>query len=386
MTNILLIFGTRPEAIKFAPLIKQLALHNNHLNVKVCITGQHKSMLNQVLDFFDIKPDFDLDLMKPNQSLNELTANILVSLKQIFNNGYDPEYVMVQGDTTTAMAGALAAFYEKKKIIHLEAGLRSFDKFAPFPEETNRVIISRIADLHLAPTLKAKTNLLDEGIRKEDILLCGNTVIDALLLGLNIINKNNETEYYKKFSGVDFNKRIILVTGHRRENFGQPFENVCNAIRFIAEKYHDVQFVYPVHLNPNVQKTVREIIGSTNNVLLMDPLEYNFLIWLMSRAFIVLTDSGGIQEEAPSLGKPVLVLREVTERMEGVESGTAKLVGADYNKIITNIEELLNNDSTYKKMSTAINPYGDGSSSKQITDFLLEKILSENLHNQVMHA
>jgi len=377
MTKFLLIFGTRPEAIKFAPLIRQMQLHPDKIEFKICVTGQHKTMLQQVLNFFTIQEDFDLNIMRPNQTLTELSANLLISLKNVFQQ-YNPDYVIVQGDTTTAMMGALAAFYEKKKVIHLEAGLRSFDKYAPFPEEANRLIIGRLADIHLAPTAKSKENLINEGIDEKNILLCGNTVIDALFLGMEIIKNNAGDTYYSKFENIDFTKRIILVTGHRRENFGTPFENVCNAIKYIADKYADVEFVYPVHLNPNVQKTVHNIIGKISNVKLIEPLEYNYLIWLMSKASLVLTDSGGIQEEAPSLGKPVLVLRDVTERMEGVEAGTAKLVGTNYNNIIKNIEELLNDDQVYNKMANAVNPYGDGTTSKQIIDYVLNIALTKS--------
>lgn len=375
MKKLLLIFGTRPEAIKFAPLIKKLQSYPQHFEVKTCTTGQHKTMLKQVLDFFGIEPDFELDTMVPDQTLFDISANVLLALKEVFDKKYDPEYVIVQGDTTTAMIGALSAFYHKKKVIHLEAGLRSHNKYSPFPEEMNRILVGKLADLHLAPTNTAVRQLLQEGVPEHRILLSGNTVIDALLAGLEIIKNSKEAAYQKKFAFIQEDKKNILVTGHRRENFGTPFRNICSAIQQIASRNPDVSIVYPVHLNPSVQKPVTEMLSAFPNVHLIEPLEYDKLIWLMSRSYIILTDSGGIQEEGPSLGKPVLVMREVTERMEGVEAGTARLVGTDTNVIINEVTRLLNDTDAYNQMANAVNPYGDGKASERIAKFLIQNSL-----------
>jgi len=378
MKKFLLIFGTRPEAIKFAPLVKELKKHSDTIDVRVCVTGQHQLMLDQVLTFFDIVPDYNLALMRPSQTLYDITTDILQALKGLLTHDYPADYVIVQGDTTTAMAAALASFYNKTTVLHLEAGLRSHDNYSPFPEEMNRAIVGRLASYHFAPTEKARENLIAEGIKAQDILMCGNTVIDSLFLGLDIIDNSDETEYKKKFDFLDFNKKIILVTGHRRENFGKPFLNICNAIKQLAAANPDIQIVYPVHLNPNVQEPVNKVLQNIDSVFLIPPIEYNFLIWLMKKAYFIITDSGGIQEEAPALGKPVLVMREVTERVEGILAGTAKLVGTDKDKIIEAASELLVSREVYDKMANAVNPYGDGTTSRQITDFVLQQLIKEN--------
>jgi UDP-N-acetylglucosamine 2-epimerase (non-hydrolysing) len=378
MKKFLLIFGTRPEAIKFAPLIRELKKHSHVIDVKVCVTGQHQLMLDQVLTFFDIVPDYNLALMRPSQTLYDITSDILQALKGLLTKDYPADYVIVQGDTTTAMAAALASFYNKTTVLHLEAGLRSYDSYSPFPEEINRAIVARLASFHFAPTEKAKQNLIAEGIKERNILMCGNTVIDSLFLGLDIIDSADETRYKTKFSFLDFDKKIILVTGHRRENFGEPFLEICNAIKQLAKENPAIQIVYPVHLNPNVQEPVNKVLQNVDNVFLIPPIEYNFLIWLMKKSYFIITDSGGIQEEAPALGKPVLVMREVTERTEGIEAGTAKLVGTSGNNIIEAASELLLSKEAYDKMANAVNPYGDGTTSRQITDFVLQQLINEN--------
>lgn len=368
MTKILFIFGTRPEAIKMAPLIKELERNTNEFQVIVCVTAQHRHMLDQVLSFFDIKPDYDLDLMKQNQTLFDITAQSITGLEKVLNKT-NPDLIFVQGDTTTAFIGALAGYYKKIKVAHLEAGLRSGNKYSPFPEELNRILAGHIADYHFAPTITAQENLLKEGIYK-NIWVVGNTVIDALFLGLDIIKNKGEEKYKDFFKFIDFSKKIILVTGHRRESFGGPFEEICYALKEIAVNY-PVEIIYPVHLNPNVREPVYRILKDINNIHLIEPLDYPFLIWLMNQSYLVLTDSGGIQEEAPSLGKPVLVMRDVTEREEGIDAGTAKLVGTDKEKILNNVQILFNNNVEYNKMSKAVNPYGDGNTSKEITDILI---------------
>ncbi len=386
MKKILAVFGTRPEAIKFAPLIRELQKHPHAIELKVCVTGQHRSMLQQVLDFFEIIPDYDLGLMRAGQTLHDITADVLHSLKQIFNDEYQPDYVIVQGDTTSALAGAMAAFYHKIPVIHLEAGLRSHNRYSPFPEEMNRVMIGRLADYHLAPTQLSKQNLLNEKISRDNILMCGNTVIDSLLLGLQIIKESDQDMYFQKFDFLDFNKKIILITGHRRENFGEPFQQMCDAITEIADRYPDVQMLYPVHLNPNVQQPVRRLLSAHKNIFLIDPLEYNYLIWLMEKSYFILTDSGGIQEEAPALGKPVLVMRDVTERTEGIDAGTAKLVGTTRQAIVDASVELLESDEIYGRMANAVNPYGDGTASKQIAEFMIADFVKYHKNTQISHA
>lgn len=375
--KILFVFGTRPEAIKMVPLIKKMT-EDEFFDVKVCVTGQHRKMLDQVLSFFDVKPDYDLELMKVNQTLVDITVDVLKGVDAIIREGFKPDFVVVQGDTTTAMAGALAAFYSKAKVIHLEAGLRSYDKYSPYPEEINRMLVGKIADLHFAPTPKAVENLLAEGVDSNCVWNVGNTVIDALLLGLEMIKKQNVSVYDDYFSFIDKSKKIILVTGHRRENFGEPFENICKALKAIADKNPDVEIVYPVHLNPNVREPVDRILKDTPRIHLIEPLDYSHLIWLLNISHLVITDSGGIQEEAPALGKPVLVMREVTERMEGVEAGTAKLVGTSCENIIAECQELLSNDIIYDKMAKSVNPYGDGTTSIQVVSILKELFLSSS--------
>lgn len=370
MKKLLFIFGTRPEAIKMAPLIAACKQQPQHWDCKVCITGQHKEMLQQVLDFFKIEADYDLALMKHNQTLFDITADALKGLQGILTTE-KPDIVIVQGDTTTAFAGALAAFYLKIKVAHIEAGLRSGDKLSPFPEEVNRKLVSVVADYHFAPTPKAAENLRLEQIT-ENVFVTGNTVIDALLWGVGIVK--DDASYAQKFPFIDPSKKVILVTGHRRESFGTPFENICKAISYIAKKYSDsVQIVYPVHLNPQVQDPVNRLLTGIENVQLIAPLDYPHLLWLLEKSYIVLTDSGGIQEEAPSLGKPVLVMRDVTERVEGIEAGTAELVGTNTAVIIEKMEALLSNEKLYQQMSTATNPYGDGHSANTILD-ILQKI------------
>jgi len=369
MKKILFIFGTRPEAIKLAPLVKEVQKHPTNLDCKVCVTAQHREMLDQVLNFFDIKPDYDLDLMQKNQSLTDITVRALSGLSDIIAS-FQPDYIIVQGDTTTAFTGALAGYYHKSKVVHIEAGLRTGNKYSPYPEEMNRILAGHITDYHFAPTKGAEMNLKNEGIN-DNIWVVGNTVIDALFLGLNII-KNEGDDYFKdEFDFIDFSKRIILVTGHRRESFGEPFLNICHALSEIVE-HNDVELVYPVHLNPNVKEPVHKILAGTKNIHLIDPLNYPELIWLMEKSHLIITDSGGIQEEGPSLGKPILVMREVTERMEGVDAGTALLVGTDKKLIINSANKLLNDEAEYQKMAKAINPYGDGKTSERITRILMD--------------
>ncbi len=365
--KLLIIMGTRPEAIKFAPLIKQLEKEPS-FELRICITGQHKEMLQQVLDFFEITPHYDLNLMKHNQTLFDVSAGALTGLKPILDE-YRPDIVFVQGDTTTAFIGALAAFYEKCKIAHLEAGLRSGDKFSPFPEEANRKLTGAIADFHFAPTELAKNALLKENIQ-ENVWVVGNTVVDALLLGLENL-RNRAIDFKDEFEYIDFTKPVILITAHRRESFGKPFEDICDAILDIKRTHPHVQFIYPVHFNPNVREVVNRKLAGIEGIFLIEPLDYPRLIWLMEKSTIILTDSGGIQEEAPALGKPVLVMRDVTERIEGIDAGTAKLVGTEKEVIVSNLHALLkNSDGIYDKMAKAVNPYGDGTTSKQIIDIL----------------
>lgn len=370
MKKILFLFGTRPEAIKMAPLIKTFQ-NSEKFDVKVGVTAQHRQMLDQVLDFFDIQPDYDLNIMRPNQTLHQLTADLIsrvtdeILLKEKF------DLVFVQGDTTTVLAGALASFYQKIDIAHLEAGLRSEDIYSPFPEEMNRVLVSRISKFHFCPTPKSVNNIKIENL-KENIYEVGNTVIDALLLGVEKVNNLNQQLFEDKFPNVDFSKKIILVTAHRRENFGEPFVSICESIQEIATKYsEEVQIVYPVHLNPNIKDNAHKYLKAPN-IHLIEPLDYPFLIWLMNKSYLVLTDSGGIQEEAPSLGKPVLVLREVTERSEGVDVGTTQLVGTNKNLIVNETIKLIEDNEHYIKIANTHNPYGDGTTSKQILKIIEE--------------
>jgi len=376
MKNILLVIGTRPEAIKMAPLIIKLKNQHQFFNTKVCLTAQHRQMLDQVLDFFEIKADYDLNLMKPNQNLHTLTSDIITAIKPVYDE-FKPDWVLVHGDTTTSTAAALAAFYSGAKVAHVEAGLRTFNKLAPFPEEMNRSITGRIADLHFAPTKASKQNLLNEAVAKETISITGNTVIDALKLGITKVNEQSN-EIVNLKSIINLNKKIILVTGHRRENFGDGFENICKALKVIAENnFDDVEIIYPVHLNPNVQNPVNKFLSNQPNIKLIQPLNYESFIWLMNKSYLIITDSGGVQEEAPSLGKPVLVMRDVTERPEAVDAGTVLLVGTDTQKIITETEQLLHDDNAYTLMSNKHNPYGDGLACDRIISILKEEIVIE---------
>ncbi len=376
MKKILFVFGTRPEAIKMAPVIK--AFKNEKIfDTKVCVTGQHRQMLDQVLDIFDIKPDYDLNIMERGQDLFDITANVLSGMKNVLSE-YSPDLVLVHGDTSTTSATAIAAFYQKIKVGHVEAGLRTGNIYSPWPEEVNRQISGVIANYHFAPTSTSMENLLKESKNKENVLVTGNTVIDALFLVLGKIEKDArlKNKILKSISDqYKFNdgKKIILVTGHRRENFGEGFTNICKALKKIADDNHDVDIVYPVHLNPNVQKPVKNILSNSKNIYLIDPLSYENFIYLMSKSYFIITDSGGVQEEAPSLGKPVLVLRNTTERPEAVEAGTVKLVGTNFDAIVNESQKFLDDEKEYKKMSKAHNPYGDGSASKRIVNFLKTK-------------
>lgn len=365
--KILFFFGTRPEAIKMVPVIREFRKYPGKYDVKVCVSAQHREMLDQVLQFFGVRPDFDLDIMKPDQDLFSITSDALSGLKGVLRE-FRPDWLFVQGDTTTTFAGALAAFYEKVRVGHIEAGLRSFDKFSPFPEEINRVMTTCLADIHFAPTAKAGENLLREAVAEEKIFVVGNTSIDALFLCLDVISRKKSADLGIP-DGIDFEKKVILVTGHRRESFGRPFENMCQAFRTIAEDA-GVEIVYPVHLNPNVRKPVFDILRDVPNIHLIEPLDYPSFVWLMNRSYIILTDSGGVQEEAPSLGKPVLVMRDVTERTEGIEAGTAKIVGTDKDIIVKETRRLLYDDETYGEMSRAVNPYGDGTTAGKIAGVL----------------
>ena len=370
MKKVLLIFGTRPEAIKMAPLVKEFKKYPTLFNAKVCVTAQHREMLDQVLKFFDIVPDYDLNLMKPGQNLYNLTAIIINSLKPILEE-FIPDYVFVHGDTTTTMAGSIAGFYSGAKICHVEAGLRTNNKKSPFPEEINRQITGRIADYHFAPTKNSKINLIKENIESNSILVTGNTVIDALLDSVKKVTKNPSL-LIKKLNKNIKERDVILVTGHRRENHGDGFVRICEALKEISISEPKKLIIYPVHLNPKVQKPVNNILSGLKNVLLINPLSYKDFVWLMNRAKIIITDSGGIQEEAPSLGKPVLVMRDTTERPEAVDSGTAVLVGTNKDLIISEVLDLLNNESRYKKMGQLHNPYGKGKACKLIVDFIKE--------------
>ncbi|MCE3076891.1 non-hydrolyzing UDP-N-acetylglucosamine 2-epimerase [Chryseobacterium gwangjuense] len=368
MKKNLIIFGTRPEAIKMAPLVKEFQKHKE-FETKVCVTAQHREMLDQVLDFFEIKPDYDLDLMKPNQNLYSLTADIISGMKSVLDD-FKPDFVYVHGDTTTTMAAGIASFYSGAKICHVEAGLRTHNKRSPFPEEINRQVTGRITDYHFAPTEQSKQNLLAENVEENSILVTGNTVIDALLESSDRVSSihNEDIEFLKTL--VDTSKKLILVTGHRRENHGQGFINICEALKEIAENNPDVQIIYPVHLNPNVKGPVFEILSDIENIQLIDPLAYPSFVWLMNQSHIIITDSGGVQEEAPSLGKPVLVMRDTTERPEAVNVGTVILVGTDKNKIINETNSLLKDLDRYQEMSALHNPYGDGKACNRIVEFI----------------
>ncbi len=380
--KVLFVFGTRPESIKMAPVILEMFKHPDVFDVTVCITAQHRQMLDQVLDLFSIKPDFDLDIMKPGQDLYAVTCNVLQSLKSVFRQ-VKPDMVLVHGDTTTTMATSLAAFYQQIPVGHVEAGLRTKNKFSPFPEEINRRVAGVVADLHFAPTGTAKDNLLRENVDPSSIYITGNTVIDALMTTVEKLHdphieeslRNNLVERFPSLSSVVDPKsirRLILVTGHRRESFGQGFENICNALVEIACQRSDVDIVYPVHLNPNVQEPVKRILNHdrSDNIHLIDPLDYLPFVYLMQRSTLIITDSGGVQEEAPSLGKPVLVMRDTTERPEAVSAGTVKLVGTNTKKIITETLALLDDPKAYAAMAQSHNPYGDGLAAKRIANIL----------------
>ena len=374
--KILIVFGTRPEAIKMALLIKEFQ-KRAEFEVKVCVTAQHRQMLDQVLEFFEIKPDFDLNLMKQAQDLYDVTSGVLLGMRAIFER-YKPDIVFVHGDTTTTSAVSLAAFYQKIDVAHVEAGLRTHDIYSPFPEEINRQITGLIAKYHFAPTAGAKENLLKEGKSAKNIVVSGNTVIDALFWTIDKIERDAILRD-KILSSINFKfhlgeRKFILVTGHRRENFGEGFINICEALREIAANNADVDIVYPVHLNPNVQKPVKEILSGLPNIFLMDPLEYDAFVYLMSKAYMIITDSGGIQEEAPSLYKPVLVTRNRTERPEGIEAGCVRLVGTKRENIVKEAQKLLNLKDEYDKMSQSISPYGDGKACGRILDFLKETL------------
>ncbi len=368
----MLIFGTRPEAIKLCPLVKELKKQKDKFETIVCVTAQHREMLDQVLDVFDVTPDYDLNIMKNDQTLFDITCRCLTEIGAVIKKE-KPDIVLVQGDTTTTFVTSLAAYYNKVKIGHVEAGLRTGNKYSPFPEEINRRITSVIADLHFAPTQKSKNNLLSEGVCEENIVVTGNTVIDALLWVRKKIQ--NERKEYKELDSIDFTQKIILVTGHRRENFGQDLINICEALKKIATKYNDIEIVYPVHLNPNVSKPVYNLLSGINNINLLKPLDYEPFVYLMVKSHFIISDSGGIQEEAPSLGKPVLVTRNTTERPEAVETGAVKLVGTDRNKIIKETDKLLNDPQYYHSMALLQNPYGDGHACERIIDRLSKYLI-----------
>ena len=395
--KVLISFGTRPEGIKVAPVIKQIQKNTDKFELIVCSTGQHKEMLSQVIDFFELKPDIELNVMTQNQSLGMLSSKLIGNMEEVFQNTR-PDIVLVQGDTTTAFLTAFIAFYQKIKVGHIEAGLRTYNKYSPFPEEINRQLVSRVADLHFVPTKEAYNNLINEGVEKDCIFLTGNTIVDAINWGINKINKNNkrniknknkntnkdeytyivknnlaseseDINYLESLIGSD--RKVILVTMHRRESFGEDIKNVCEALKFLSQKYKDIDIVYPVHLNPNVSNPVHEILGNIENIKLIKPLSYEPFLWLMNRSYFIITDSGGVQEEAPTLKKPVLVIRKFTERAESIRLGISKLVGTDKQNIINNASLLLDSEEEYKKMIAEKNPYGDGKASERIVSAIL---------------
>lgn len=374
MKKILLVFGTRPEAIKMAPLVKEFQKDTGNFITKVCVTAQHREMLDQVLDFFQITPDYDLNIMRPSQDLYDVTSGVLMKIKPILK-GFKPDVVLVHGDTATTFATSLATYYQKIKIAHVEAGLRTGDLYSPWPEEGNRKLTGVLTDYHFAPTEISRVNLLNEGVDSSLIFVTGNTVIDALQLVVKRIDDNEtlrlEIENTIIESGFkELDSKFVLVTGHRRENFGQGFLNICEALKTLSENNSDINFLYPVHLNPNVRGPVNELLSNISNIKLVDPFQYKEFVYLMSKSYLILTDSGGIQEEAPSLGKPVLVMRDATERPEAVEAGTVKLVGSDKENIIKEVQKLLNDVDEYQRMSKAHNPYGDGKASFNIVNIL----------------
>ncbi|MCU4392057.1 UDP-N-acetylglucosamine 2-epimerase (non-hydrolyzing) [Acinetobacter courvalinii] len=373
MKKVLLVFGTRPEAIKMAPLALKLQHYSQDFETKVCVTGQHRQMLDQVLELFSLKPDFDLNLMKPGQTLSDVTSGVLKGLEQVFEQ-WLPDVILVHGDTATTFAASLAAYYHKIKVGHVEAGLRTGDLYSPWPEEANRQLTGVLANYHFAPTQSSYDNLIKENVNPATIVVTGNTVIDALLQVKQKVEQDQTLieQFQQQFSFLEKEKKLILVTGHRRENFGQGFLNICQALANLAKKYPDIQIVYPVHLNPNVQQPVNALLADIDNVYLIAPQDYLPFVYLMNRSYLILTDSGGIQEEAPSLGKPVLVMRDTTERPEAVQAGTVRLVGTEIAAIEQSVAELLENPDVYAEMASAHNPYGDGTACQQIIQFLLQ--------------
>jgi UDP-N-acetylglucosamine 2-epimerase (non-hydrolysing) len=377
MKKVLLVFGTRPEAIKMAPLVKELQKYPKDFDVRVCVTAQHRQMLDQVLNVFDIHPDYDLNVMEPAQDLYDVTSKVLLGLRPVLKE-FKPDVLCVHGDTTTSLAATLAAFYQQIKVAHIEAGLRTYNLSSPWPEEMNRQMVDRICDYFFVPTELSRKNLIMEGADEKKIIVTGNTVIDALLSCADLINKKPElkqavaNEIKHKGYVINEDRPFILVTGHRRENFGAGFLNICQALKEIAVLYPDKDIVYAVHLNPNVQQPVYEILSGINNVYLIEPLDYLAFVYLMQQCYLILTDSGGIQEEAPSLGKPVLVMRDTTERPEAVTAGTVKLVGTDRNKIVQELTDLLDKEDLYNEMAKAHNPYGDGTACSKIVEALKE--------------
>ena len=386
MKKVMLVFGTRPEAIKMAPLVKEFQKQPERVETVVCVTGQHREMLDQVLDIFDICPDYDLNIMKQGQDLYDVTARVLTGMRDVLKE-VKPDVVLVHGDTTTSTAAALAAFYQQIPVGHVEAGLRTHNIYSPWPEEMNRLLTGRLATYHFSPTPLSRNNLIKESVDDRNIIITGNTVIDALYWVVDKIKNNkeldNELEDILSKAGYDVNrlnngKKLVLITGHRRENFGDGFINMCTAIKDLTVKYPDLDFVYPMHLNPNVRKPIHEVFGENlsglKNMFFIEPLEYLSFAYLMEKSSIVLTDSGGIQEEAPGLGKPVLVMRDTTERPEALDAGTVKLVGTDYNKIVNEVSSLIDDKAAYEKMSKAVNPYGDGLACGRIVNALLYRI------------
>lgn len=386
MKKVMLVFGTRPEAIKIAPLVKEFQKQPKRVETVVCVTGQHREMLDQVLKIFDIKPDYDLNIMKQGQDLYDVTARVLTGMRDVLKE-VKPDVVLVHGDTTTSTAAALAAFYQQIPVGHVEAGLRTHNIYSPWPEEMNRLLTGRLATYHFSPTPLSRNNLIKESVDDRNIIITGNTVIDALYWVVDKIKNNkeldNELEDILSKAGYDVNrlnngKKLVLITGHRRENFGDGFINMCTAIKDLTVKYPDLDFVYPMHLNPNVRKPIHEVFGENlsglKNMFFIEPLEYLSFVYLMEKSSIVLTDSGGIQEEAPGLGKPVLVMRDTTERPEALDAGTVKLVGTDYNKIVNEVSSLIDDKAAYEKMSKAVNPYGDGLACGRIVNALLYRI------------
>lgn len=386
MKKVMLVFGTRPEAIKMAPLVKEFQKQPKRVETVVCVTGQHREMLDQVLKIFDIKPDYDLNIMKQGQDLYDVTARVLTGMRDVLKE-VKPDVVLVHGDTTTSTAAALAAFYQQIPVGHVEAGLRTHNIYSPWPEEMNRLLTGRLATYHFSPTPLSRNNLIKESVDDRNIIITGNTVIDALYWVVDKIKNNkeldNELEDILSKAGYDVNrlnngKKLVLITGHRRENFGDGFINMYTAIKDLTVKYPDLDFVYPMHLNPNVRKPIHEVFGENlsglKNMFFIEPLEYLSFVYLMEKSSIVLTDSGGIQEEAPGLGKPVLVMRDTTERPEALDAGTVKLVGTDYNKIVNEVSSLIDDKAAYEKMSKAVNPYGDGLACGRIVNALLYRI------------